>query len=322
MMVRFALVVLAAILLGACAALPPRAPMESRLIKPPASADEAIGIAHDLVKRGHWSDALLLLDSASRSFPDNRNLVAEREALGAQWEREQQILEDRIMVGDAESQQRKIGLLEQLSLGDRNDLVVASRRIYWKEVLRGKVEQLTSCGERHAVSQPTLARRCFEIASLIPGTEKVEARLARIEEQLRASEDIAAERRRQREEKERQARAKVLLDNAKRKIEARDYRDALDTLDKVAELQPNNSEVPGLQQAAWSMISPQVEALVKLGDHLYLDEQLDAAVATWQAALGLKPDDEDILARIERAKTVLNRLDLLRQQQRSPITAE
>ena len=65
------------------------------------------------------------------------------------------------------------------------------------------------------------------------------------------------------------------------------------------------------------MISPQVEALVKLGDHLYLDEQLEAAVATWQAALSLKPGDEAILARVDRAETVLTRLDDLRRQQRA-----
>ena len=105
---------------------------------------------------------------------------------------------------------------------------------------------------------------------------------------------------------------------ARAAIDARDYRRALDILEKVAQLQPNNSEVSGLQEEAWSMISPQVGALVKLGDHLYLDEQLDAAVATWQAALTLKPDDEAILARIERAKTVLNRLDALRRRQNSP----
>ena len=50
-------------------------------------------------------------------------------------------------------------------------------------------------------------------------------------------------------------------------------------------------------------------------DQRYLDEQLEAAVATWQAALILKPDDEAILARIDRANTVLNRLDALRRQQ-------
>ena len=72
----------------------------------------------------------------------------------------------------------------------------------------------------------------------------------------------------------------------------------------------------GLQQKALAIISPQVDALVKLGDHLYLEEQLDAAVATWQAALTLTPGDEEIAARIERAKTVLTRLDALRLQQK------
>ncbi|MCB1727706.1 MAG: hypothetical protein KDI22_09775, partial [Gammaproteobacteria bacterium] len=134
--------------------------------------------------------------------------------------------------------------------------------------------------------------------------------------QLRASDDIAAERRRAREEKERHQRAKALLGQAKAAIDASDYRRALDILDKVAQLQPDNREVSGLQQKALAIISPQVDALVKLGDHLYLEEQLDAAVATWQAALTLTPGDEEIAARIERAKTVLTRLDALRLQQK------
>ena len=231
------------------------------------------------------------------------------------WERQEWVLEDQIMVGDAENQERKIALLEKMSLAQPGNLIVTSRRIYWKEVLASNIEKLTACGEFHVTTDTALARRCFQLASGMAASPDIEQRLAGISEQLLLSENVAAERRRAKEEKGRQRRAKSLLDDAKAAIDARDYRRALDILEKVAELQPNNSEVSGLQEEAWSMISPQVEALIKLGDHLYLDEQLDAAVATWQAALTLKPDDEDILARIDRAKTVLNRLDALRRQQ-------
>jgi hypothetical protein len=65
-----------------------------------------------------------------------------------------------------------------------------------------------------------------------------------------------------------------------------------------------------------------VDALVKLGDQLYLEEQLNAAVATWEAALGLKPGDEEIVARIDRAKNVLVKLDELRREQNSEPSSE
>lgn len=308
--------------IAGCSGLPNRPHPEVRLVKPPATADEAIAIARDFTSRGRWSDAIQVLESASRRFAGSQALDAERRVIEARWEYEERSLEDQILVGDGESQRAKIALLEKLSLAQPDDLIVISRRIYWKEVLAGKLEALTDCAERHALANPALARRCVQVAAGIPSTPDIEQRLARVNAQLRASEEIAAERRRINEEKERHARARVLLDNAKQAIDSHEYRRALDTLEQVAELQPNNHEVSGLREEAWSMISPQVEALIKLGDHLYLDEQLDAAVATWQAALTLKPGDEEILARIERAKTVLKRLDALRRQQNSPLTTE
>ena len=322
-MVRNALVSSLLLLLAGCAGLQqfggePAAP----LVKAPGSSAEAIAIARDLASRGRWADALTLLDGASRRFVDDRSLVDEHAAMQARWEGESRMIEDEILVEDAENQKHKIVLLERLSLAEPDNLIATSRRIYWREILTGKIESLTACAERHAQHAPALARRCFEVASGIPAGQDYERRLARVNEQFRANEDVAAERRRAKERKERNARVRVLLDNARAAIEAHDYRRALDILAQVAELQPNNHEVIGLQEEALSQINPQVEALVKLGDHLYLDEQLEAAVATWRAALSLKPDDQDIVARIDRANNVLDRLDALRRQQRPPGVAE
>jgi len=286
-----------------------------RVPAPPAYSAEALKLADEMAKAGRWSVAIAVLDSASREYPGDPAIEAHRVSMLERWERQERVLEDLIMVGNAENQKRKITVLEKLSRAEPANLIVTSRRIYWKEVLASKIERLTACGEYHVTADTALARRCFQLASGMAATPEIEQRLAGISEQLRLTENIAAERQRAKEVKVRQRRAKVLLDDAKAAIDERDYRRALDILEKVAKLQPNNSEVSGLQAEAWSMISPQVEALVKLGDHLYLDEQLDAAVATWQAALILKPDDEAILGRIDRAKTVLNRLDSLRRQQ-------
>lgn len=316
---RFLLPPLLLLLVG-CAGL--QGTPQKPLLKAPASSAEARGIADDMVSRGRWSAAFAVLDAASREFDGDPDIEAHRKLLLERWQRQQRVYEDQIMVGDAENQKNKITVLEKLSLAEPDDLILTSRRIYWKEVLAGNIEQLTACGEYHVTTDTALARRCFELAAGMSATSNIEQRLAGVDKQLRQSETIAAERLRASREKERQLRAKVLLGEAKAAIDGRDYRRALDILEKVAQLQPDNSEVSGLQQEALSMISPQVEALIKLGDHLYLDEQLDAAVATWQAALTLKPDDEAIVARIERAKKVLNRLDALRRQQQPPAAAE
>jgi tetratricopeptide (TPR) repeat protein len=304
-------------LMSGCAVLEPQDDSVPALIKPPADAEEAVLIARDLARRGRWSAAIALLEEARLRYPQEPGLVDEQQALQERWVVERRSIEDQLMVGDVENLQRRIGLLEQLSRAEPNDLVVASRRIYWKEVLAGKVQQLTDCAETHAAAKPPLSQRCYEQAVMVGGGPDIELRLAAVHAQLHASEQAATERRRVRQARERQARAKVLLDEAKAAIDAHDYRRALDTLAQVETLQPDNAEVIGLKQEAWSMISPQVEALVKLGDHLYLDEQLEAAVATWKAALNLKPGDEELQARIDRAKTVLDRLDSLRQRQRA-----
>lgn len=311
------------LLLSACAGLNERLQPAGPLLKPPASVEEAEAIARDIARRGRWSEGLRYLDSAALSFPDDSATLAQARAhLAEDWQREERLLEDRILLSDAESMRRKVQLLEKLSLGRPDDLVVTSRRIFWRERLTAKRESLVGCAEHHVSSAPQIAKRCFEVASWLPAEAAVDARLAAVDEQLRSIASIAAQRRRANEERERKARAKVLMDNAKASIDAHDYRSALDTLQKVESLQPNNAEAAGLQEQAMSMISPQIEALIKLGDHLYLDEQLEAAVATWKAALTLKPRDEEIIGRIERATSVLGKLETLRQRQNVAPAAE
>jgi tetratricopeptide (TPR) repeat protein len=309
-----ALLLLLWVTLGACAVLEYRPQLDSAA---ELASTDTLSAADKLAAEGRWSEALALLESAAKARPGEPALEVRRAAMQARWERQKRVFDDQIMVGDAENQSDKIAILEKLARAQPGDLVVTSRRIYWKEVLASRIEALTACGEYHVNSDTALARRCFQLASGMDAPAETEQRLAVVGEELRMSEALAAERQRARLEQERQRRARRLLEEAKAEIEARDYRRALDVLATVAKLQPDNAEVIGLQETAWSMISPQVEALVKLGDHLYLDEQLEAAVATWQAALSLKPGDEAILARVDRAETVLTRLDDLRRQQRA-----
>lgn len=318
-MMRLAVAAVLVALLSACADLLPRETRQAPLVKPPASADEAVFVARDLVRRGRWSSAIGLLKRSASQYPDSTEITGELKRLVARWAYERQLIEDRMMISDAENQKVKIELLRQMSKAEPDNLILISRRIYWKEALEGKVEPLTRCGETYVEAEAKLAKRCFDLVSGMAVPELIEQRLAKVGSQLREGEQAAAQRRRAHARKVEQTRAKVLLGEARVAIDARQYRRALDVLEKVEKLQPENREVSGLQEEAWSMISPQIEALIKLGDHLYLDEQLEAAAATWGAALNLKPGDPDIVARIERARTVMDRLSDLRQRQQLPV---
>lgn len=306
------------VLLTGCAALKVPDDEPERLVKAPADSAEAVLIARSYASRGRWRSALNVLDEALAAGHDAAVLTAERELIDSQFVAWEQLLEDRITIGDSESQRAKITLLEQLSREAPDDLLLASRRLYWKEILRGRAPVLTECAERHVETEPLLAKRCYRLAVESARDETLEGRLAIVREQIKEGEQLAEERRRQRAEKAREQRAKALLVEARAAIDSSDYRGALDILGEVAQLQPDNPEIDALTRSAWSMLSPQVEALIKLGDHLYLDEQLDAAISTWKAALNLKPGDEEIVGRITRARTVLKRLDDLRHRQRGP----
>jgi tetratricopeptide (TPR) repeat protein len=192
-----------------------------------------------------------------------------------------------------------------------------------REQLNRWLPDIIACAEWHQETNPALSRRCHELAKDLVTADADTARLEAVRERLdeHAEAEAEAEVARQepvaraRVERADQRRARELLLRAKAAVDAEDYRGALDTLDEVARLQPNNPEIADLRRTAEQAIDPQVRALVKLGDHLYLDEQMEAALAAWQAALLLSPEDTEIAARVDRAETVLERLELLRRQQ-------
>lgn len=313
------------LVLGGCSALVPVAERSAPGRTDRGSVDEVLTLSRRLSAEGRWSESIDVVARAQRRLPDNQQLAAQRTQLEDRWKRIRRQIYDGIAAADAEALSKRLTLLEVLSIGQPDDVFVTARRIFAREELNARLKHLVECSEWHVETEPELARRCHAVALGIVTDEATAQRLALVGERLAvAGKQVAAGERRQRRRKvatDEQRRAKSLLAEARVAVDSRDFRRALDTLDEVAELQPNNPDIAGLRRIAQEGISPQIEALVKLGDHLYLDEQLDAAVATWQAALLLSPENVDIESRIDRATTVLQRLDQLRRMQGGGATA-
>lgn len=308
------LVSMLAVVLSGCAVLQsgPDAPAAD----PPALPEAAVAEAGRAAADGRWTKALALIDDAQRRFPDDARLSTYRQQLASRWARERRTIEDRIMVGDAENRRERVALLTALSHADPDDLIVMSRRIFWRERLQDHLDSLLDCAEWHIETDRDLAWRCYDVAAGIADAPLAEVRLKLLADRFAASAREQEQQRRQAAERERRQRVMALMDEARAAIGRRDFRSALAALDQVAALQPETDETAALRQVARDGLNPQVEALVRLGDRLYLNERLEAALATWRAALDLRPDDAEIVARIERANTVLDKLARLRREQR------
>jgi tetratricopeptide (TPR) repeat protein len=274
---------------------------------------------------GRWYEAVELVKRAKRRLGDDQRLDAHLAQLVERWGRVKRRIEDEILITNAEAARTEVRGLEALSRGQPGDVFLVSRRMLAREQLNRSLPDIIACAEWHQETNPALARRCHDLAKELvvvdADTARLEAVQARLDEHAEAEAEAVARIARQENvrrasaERADQRRARDLLSRAKAAVDAEDYRGALDTLNEVARLQPNNPEIADLRRMAEQAIDPQVRALVKLGDHLYLDEQMEAALAAWQAALLLSPEDSEIAARVDRAETVLERLELLRRQQ-------
>ena len=306
------------LLLGGCAVLEQRL-LETAAEPSPASAAATVEQARGLAAEGRWMAAVRLLETARRRYPEDPALAAALAQTEAGRVGAERLLDDRLLAAEAEHAQRKIALMEQLAAvqAQPESLLTLSRRLFLEEIQQGRLQELVACARNQVAQDPSLARRCLDQAAALAVDDKAASDLQAVAEQLRVSEADVEQRRLAEQRRARQRRARDLLDDAHTAIGRHDYRRALDLLEQVERLQPGDREMAGLRDQAQAMLSPQIDALIRLGDHLYLDEQLEAAVAAWQAALSLMPGDEEVQARIERARTVLNRLEDLRRQQKA-----
>ena len=93
------------------------------------------------------------------------------------------------------------------------------------------------------------------------------------------------------------------------------YHEARPLLQEVLAAEPDNRTATGLMIQLQTSLEAQVKALLQLGDTLYREGKLRAAIAAWQTVLSLSPEQPEAGAKIQRARHVLEKLERLRQRQ-------
>ena len=159
-----------ACLLAACSALEPWVVQQAPTVQPPTSPAEALERAEDLANGGRWSEAIGLLELASFRFPFNSDVSSELADMQDQWAQKKRVLQDQLMVAEAESERGSVGYLDALCLAQPQDIVLAAQRDELTVSLNAKLDGLIACSEVHMIGDTELARRCYQVALELPGS--------------------------------------------------------------------------------------------------------------------------------------------------------
>jgi tetratricopeptide (TPR) repeat protein len=90
-----------------------------------------------------------------------------------------------------------------------------------------------------------------------------------------------------------------------------DWMEAKDYLEEIKRISPRSSRTRDAEQRLKEQIDAYIQAQIKSGEHQYSQGEFERALKTWEDALPLSPDNEDLNKHIARAKRVLENLEEL-----------
>lgn len=265
--------------------------------------------------------AYKVLDLALRKVPDSIKLQQAHAALREQQAERMREIEERLLIADAESLLQKASLWEERAQVKTNGSDGAQARTQAEQV-RAKLKtartRLMECGLR-ALNDNKLERagKCLTLAQQIEQKEDVAQALTRLNEKKASLTRQVRAKKQRTQEAQRRKESEQLLTQLREAIAAADLPEARSALSKLDGLGVQSQELADLRRALNNAVSAEVEALLERGNALYRDEKVREAKAAWEAALVLDPANERIRASIERADTVLKKLQELQQQQQT-----
>jgi len=284
----------------------------NRFLDTAQTVETVTGRAGEYKRQGEVTKALSLLQAANGKFPNNQEinrLVGEYER---SWRQLQQTLEKQLLLIETRRLVESIPLLEKLSKGHPNSPSINARILLWRSYLQTKEPELIECGVELKEENIWMARRCLSMAYRISQTQETKQRLDVVTNKIEAMQQAAREKLEKENDRNRAERVKQLLSEAKQEQQQGALVNAMEKIDEALKQDPESLRVREQLLDLQEHVSGQVEILLKLGDGLYRNQETRAAIAVWDAALKLDPNQAQVTERILRARKVLNKLESIR----------
>ncbi|MCB1752617.1 MAG: hypothetical protein KDI74_12925 [Gammaproteobacteria bacterium] len=308
-------IVLMVNLVAGCSSLP-LSPQQSReigsFLDSVPSAGAVTDRAREYREQGEVIKALGLLQASKQKFPRNeeiRRLITEYER---SWRLQQLVLENQLLLTETRWLIESLPLLEELARGHPNNQLLKARIVLWQSYLKGKEPELVNCGIELEQENVWLARRCLSMAYRISPLPETKRRLAAATSTIEAIERAVKAKQDRREERARADRVEQLLSEAMQERRQGALANAMAKIDEALKQDPESPRVRELLSDLQEQLAGEVEVLMRLGDRLYRNQQTGAAIAVWETAMKLDPNQQQLTERILRARTVLNKLESIR----------
>ena len=302
-------------LLSGCAQLPltmQEPPEISSFLDSVQTDKEVSDRAREHKEQGEIAKALSLLRAGSGKFPGNEEigrLISEYELV---WQQQRLVLQNQLLVIEARWLIESLPLMEQLAQGDQNNQLIGAQLLRWQSYLNSMEPELVNCGIELEALNIWLAKRCLNMAYRIAQTPESKQRLAAITNKIEAVELAARVEQERQVERKRADRVAQLLTEAG---QARQQGALINAKVKIDEALMQDPESPRVREELsdlQELLGREAEALLKLGDSLYRNQQTEAAIAIWETALKLDPNQQQVTERIVRARNILNKLESIR----------
>jgi tetratricopeptide (TPR) repeat protein len=311
-MIRILITGLSMYLLMACQPIGVRPAADNA---PHLTPDEAIAQAERLVDEGRWGDAIKLLEVTGGRNPGSRELDMNLERMRKGWSDREHTLNDLILIYEADALQKKIPILEKLVKASPDSYFLQPRLTLARQLASSKVGDLLACGSFQMERNLRLAKLCLGLAQKIePGTQ-TDRLAAMVIAREKAQQKAVEQQRRHREDTTRARQLEQLLEEAELESGQGNHYGAKILLGRAAALSPASPAILRRIEESQTRLNQQADVLAGVGDRLYREEQIEAAVAAWKSALHLVPDRVDIATKIKRALVVQRRLQENRRQQ-------
>lgn len=291
--------------------------------------EKTLGEIAVIESRKDWPAAITLTDEALANYPESLPLSRKRVELISKQQHRARILSAESLLARTDWLQNELPLLRQKARNAPVDIPLQWSVSQLENELRTSVAKLISTAtDLFEYSEYDLVQQCLDRANeLSPNPNEVttinllqerlivrraEERQKQLVLEKQRAQQLTAEQR-----AEQNKRIKALKHKTQLALTRNDLSTAHQHAVELKRLLPDDIEVLQLHSEINSRIMIVVDKMIAQGNSLYRQEKIADAKKTWEKALTLDPGNRELIANIQRAERVLQKLDDLRESQQT-----
>ena len=250
-----------------------------------------------LLSKEKWDEAIALLNSSLQNHPDGKQLLRTQKLL---WRKQQQHtmnLEAQLLLSRTEWLSRDLKLYQTMLLADPQNQSTKWKIADTQHELQSSADKLQIFGNNALEKkQYDLADICLSTANRLQPTKELNESLTLLE--LRSRKTIN--------------KIKTLSGKMKDAIKKNDLAKGRKLIIELDEMNEYPFELEKLKESIVNNIGIKVTKILKKGDILYKNGNIEGAKIAWENALKLEPENEQLHDRITRAERSLETLKELK----------